>query len=161
MKDPVKLARKALPRYGARIVSDDAVWVLFEMPQGGRMLVKSSTHLPVVRGAIENTRDWFNPMRGYAVTAERPKASGLGISKHFTDRFDLMAEQENLTKEEIRAALTAPARVLRAGQRFAFERGRVVVICQVRDDTLCLITVLWATEDLWARNPRPERGSHG
>lgn len=151
----MKYARKELTKFGATLRADKPEFQIFVMPQGGEYIVNKRTTLPQVREVVETTRRLANPLAGFTPIAADRYESPKKATKHFTDRFDLMAEQEQLTREEIGLALTRPSQVYRSGRRLAFERGRVIVICQERGGELVLITPLWASEDLWARNPRP------
>lgn len=156
MKDPVKFARKELPRWGAVVASDWGRSILFDMPFGGRLLVEHRTPMSKIVEIVASFREKLNPLIGYVPERDvRPLGVKPSVSKHFMERFDLMREQEDLTPDEVHTALSNPSRVYRAGRRLAFERGRVVVIVHQHQEGCRLITVLWASEELWARNPRP------
>lgn len=151
----MKYARKELPKFGATLRADRPMFQIWVMPQGGEYIVNKKTTMPQIREVVETTRRLANPLSGFTPIAATRYESPKKATKHFTDRFDLMAEQEQLTREEVGLALTRPSQVYRSGRRLAFERGRVIIICQERGGELVLITPLWASEDLWARNPRP------
>lgn len=161
MKDPVKLARKELPKLGATIIRDANGMIEFQLPTGGRYFVSSGSKLPKLRALIESLTERYNPLSGYVVVDEFPNVSATTATPHFRHRFELMEDQEQLTGVEVADALARPVRVWRSGDRFAYERGRVVVVGQTSKGVLVLITVLWATQDLWERNPRPEVVSVG
>ena len=159
VKDPMRYAKKELVKYGATVVTESAYSVVFDMPYGGRYTVGKTSPLANIRRVVAEVHERFNPLRGFEPTI-RPKFDLLDLvsSAHFRERFELMAGQEQLTTEEVARAIRKPDRVLvsTSRRRYAFERGRVIVIGQLSGERLALITVLWATEALWARNPRTE-----
>lgn len=158
----MKYARKELVKYGAVIVLEGARQIVFDMPYGGRYTVGSTTPMARIREVVAGVHDRFNPLRGFELSV-RPRFDPLNAfsTAHFRERFELMSSQEDLTTEEIARAVRKPERVWLSpsGRRYAFERGRVIVIAQVNGDRLALITALWATEALWARNPRTDESN--
>lgn len=159
MKQPIKYAKKELVKYGAQIVLEGDRQVVFEMPNGGRYTVGVKTPMANLRRVVDDLHERFNPLRGYEASPMPDyEESRVMATSHFLKRFELMSEQEQLTDGEIAAALRAPEHVWvsRSRQRYAFERGRVIVIAQVSQGRAVLVTALWATEALWVRNPRTE-----
>lgn len=87
---------------------------------------------------------------------------GLGVdinsTSHFLARADLM-ERQGMRREEIAEALSAPIEVKFSAwsSRFYYCGRRVAVVASLNGGgVVTFVTVLWATERLWAKNPRPE-----
>ena len=83
----------------------------------------------------------------------------LEVTDHAAERIRLMQGQEGrMRREDISAALMRPEQV-----RWSDEHGswvwvgeRVAVAATVTDGATTIRTVMWATEELWAENPRPQ-----
>ncbi|MGK0740478.1 hypothetical protein ACSHWG_01115 [Leucobacter sp. Z1108] len=159
MKNPMKLAKKELVKYGATIVTESRHAVVFDMPHGGRYTVGRSALLPRVRDVIQECHLISVGLRGYtAVAKPLIDPSRLRSADHFLLRLDLMHEQEGVTMREVLDVLAHPERVFATHnrQKIAVCGKRVTVVAAVDGSELVLTTLLWSTPALWERNPRPE-----
>lgn len=157
MKDPMKLARKEFPKYGAKLVLGTSRSQTWRMPWGEHWNVWPSAKLAMVRGKLDELKVRMDPLVGFHA-AEAPPMFRPVASSHFLERVELMHQQEGLTPEQIRAACEEPTETrfcTRTGS-YAYLRGDIAVLAAPRGQGIRLITVLWTKPDLWARNPRPE-----
>lgn len=110
----------------------------------------------------------------YGRVKDRPSYQGVKVAKRDAPRVDLkrvrvtahaldrraqMEDQDDLTTAEIAVALTAPSRIeWHPTQRsYAFVGDRVAVAGCFDNGYFVIRTFLWTTDDLWERNPRPEK----
>jgi hypothetical protein len=142
--------------------------VKYTFPDGARLLVPANIKPHVAESMILEVH------RRYDVQPERPRLVGERVSIASAPRFDMdslavtphakqrraeMGDQDNLTTREIVAALTCPMRVLYFEKHgsYAWVGERVAVVGHVRQGRLTIRTFLWTTNELWERNPRPEK----
>lgn len=151
----MKLARKEFPKYGARIVEDQDGVLAFEMPFGGRFVVSPRTLLPKVRRVLASLRSHHLTLGSGYREAVRASVEGNTVTSttHFLKRFKEM----DVTGKELADVLLRPAHVLRDSKtgRLAFCNDRISVIADVHGH-VTLVTLLWASEALWAKHPRKE-----
>lgn len=156
-----KLAKKELPKYGAVLEheSNKTRQQTWRMPGGSPYIVGRHSTPNAVRDVIESLKAWMSPLRGFEEDPNAPKLNGARATGHFMKRFDLMADQAELTIEEVREACLRPKGTYYSGerQRWAYESGRIIVVAGHHGGQMRLVTVLWANQRLWDLNPRPER----
>lgn len=158
MKDPVKLASKELPKYGAKILHRYGKNVVFDLPNGGRWTVGPGTRLAHVREVINDSYLAHMGLRGFMNVADPEiKPEQLRSSDHFLDRLDLMNGQASVTMREVLEALAHPVKVMATYdmRKLAVLGPRVAPLVAQDGDELVLITLRWSTAELWARYPRP------
>ncbi len=160
MKNPMKLAKKELVKYGATIVTESRHTVVFDMPQGGRYTVSPSSHLMKVREVIQDCHLMSIGLRGFTAVADPVvEYSRLRAADHFLLRLDQMNGQEGVTMREVLEVLATPTKVYATHnrQKIAVCGKRVTVVAAFDGAEVVLTTLLWSTPALWERNPRPER----
>lgn len=159
-KDPMKLARKEFPKYGAEHLTGDEHGDIWRMPWGQRWVVRSRMRLQDVRDQVEVLRVRQDPLWEF-IPHHAPQIERVSGTKHFMERFQLMCDQADLTPLEVNAAALNPAETrycYRTGT-FAYMRGRIAVIAAEHKGTMRVITILWTSPDLWAKNPRDDAGA--
>ncbi len=155
---------------GATRESRTSDHVAYRFPDGARRLVPTNIAPGRARQMLAETQERYGTGRYRANTdplrsaIEKPGApvvdtARLALSRHARERFELMADQANLRALELRDAVQYPERVLWSPMHcsWLWVRGRIIVAVVIGDDGAFVIrTLLWATEELWEQNPRPE-----
>lgn len=168
-KQPAKRIDREFRAMGAVRVERTSQNVAYRFPDGARRLVPTNISPGTAREILSaaqhkygtgRTRDHIDPLRSAVQRPDSPTITPdrLRLSKHAGERFELMSGQEGLEPSELRDAVTYPEQVLWSPvhDSWMWVRGRVIVAICIGDDATCIIrTILWATEDLWERNPRP------
>ncbi|MGX9346599.1 hypothetical protein [Microbacterium sp. KNMS] len=164
-KDIEKFFRQLGGRRGRR-ERDGTVWVF---PDGAAKFVRDSE--PGL--AASRAMQWAAERYGQPAPAYEPgervrrrEAPVLDLervvaSEHAKERMALMRRQDGrATFRDLMATLACPVRVVWSETHgsWVWVGGRLAVPVRVRaDGSAVILSVLWATGDLWAENPRPER----
>ncbi|MDM4761924.1 hypothetical protein QT381_02755 [Galbitalea sp. SE-J8] len=164
---PFKEARAGLIAMGCEVERRDKYGVLFRRPNGtcvtvhfdiserdAAILVRDSRKLCGLPPAMRRTQD--------IAEAERPvlDLTRLTASTHAQIRLRQMRVQSDIPGEEIIGTLRRPTRV---GYSTRHESwlwvGRRIALAMAVDESGASVikTVLWASEELWAAHPRPEK----
>lgn len=160
MKNPLKLARKEFPKYGAQLIFENNHTQQWRMPWREVYNVWHNLRIGEVRDMVAELREREDPLKDFVRCAPIALEGELYGSTHFTERFVLMGKQDGVTDDEIRDAYLSPEETRHCARygTFAFIRNRIAVIAAPHKDGWKLVTLLWARPDLWFKNPRPERG---
>lgn len=162
MKNPVKLACKQLPKYGAKVLHETSKGVLFLLPNGGRWFVTKRTPLRVVREVIDDSYLIALGLQRFTQTVNPEIApERLRMTAHFLERLNLMNSQAGVTVREVHEVLAKPKKVLATSNlsRLIVIGERVSPLIAQDDGDLVLVTLRWSTVELWDKYPRPEKGS--
>jgi len=160
VKNPVKLALKELPKYGARVQSQNRMGAMIQLPNGRVWAVSRGTPLPVVRSVIDDAYRFSRGLVGYERVFGVVIQSGqIRESDHFLERLELMYSQAGVTMREVLEVLANPREVFahHAAGKLAVVGERVTPIMAEKGGRLVLVTLRWSTAELWARYPRPGR----
>lgn len=162
MTPAMREAKHGLRALGCRIVKKSPHHLVFRLLNGAEWTVHTSTSVQRAREVVEAQRRLSANLADDALTrsvsthsAPMLKAYDYDATTHFKGRLALMREQ-GLKYPEVVAALLDPDET-RVGDngRWLYVKGRVaVVVDQPRDGKYPLITILWATRELYAMNPR-------
>jgi hypothetical protein len=166
-KSATKLVDKEFRKMGATRTTG-AYGVEYLFPDGSRKFVVSNMGFGAAHQLIHETRKRYGvkperpPMRGVRVPIpQAPKVDleRLTVTPHAIQRREQMQEQDGLTTLEVALALTCPRHVLWMEQHgtYAWVGERIAVVGHVREGWLTIRTFLWSTNELWHRNPRPEK----
>lgn len=163
MTKAMKLAKRELRKLGCRLISEGARTLHFELANGKLWVCHTGTTLATVRSVVESQRLTQRFATGefllrYPATSSAPilTAGDFAATTHFKSRLSLMRGQ-GLKYPEVVSALLAPVTVRRSPTgNLLYCAGRVAVVVDPGGGVFRLVTVLWATDELWAANPRPE-----
>ena len=166
MNKAMKYARKELVKLGCDIVLEDARSVIIRLSDGTNFTVSTRTQMQTIRRVIDRERRAFRGETGETLAVHPecetyPKMQDAEhfATAHFSSRLKLMRRQ-GLDPSEVTGALLEPEIVRRhkSNGRWIYCAGRVgVVVAPPEHGVYSLVTLLWATDELWAQNPRPER----
>ncbi|KJL45610.1 hypothetical protein [Microbacterium trichothecenolyticum] len=173
-KNPAKAVDKVFRELGAtREIARDGrsgvKGVYYRFPDGARRHVPNGVPWVAAAGFIREVRD------RYAPEPPRPPISGervglgsvpavdqskIAVTDHAKQRFDEMSlGDDGISQFEIDLALICPMHVLWMEKHgtYAWVGDRIAVVGHMREGFLTIRTYLWTTDELWERNPRPEK----
>lgn len=167
MSRALKLAKRELTKLGCEVIDQTPRRITFRLSRS-EWVCSKGTPLAVVRSVIEVERRAASRMTGSyierfpeAQTWDRLEHSDFYVTKHCKDRIAHMRGQ-GLTTAEISAAILTPETVRAHDGKLLYCAGRLAVVVGKRaNGKYPLITALWATEELWELNPRPEKVANG
>lgn len=162
-----KRTTTALKSYGAVPSVREARGTVYLFPDGYRLYVyhqidqKGSRALLSDVGARYGRRHPQAWKAGVRVSgAPNIDLERVVASDHAKERLRLMQSQRRVDLRDVLYALKLPERVLWAPRHnsWAWVRGDIAVpITFAADGSQVIRTVLWASEELWESNPRPEK----
>lgn len=170
-RQPTKRLEREFRALGGQRLGRAGIGTTYQFHDGGVFLIpegvtpgKARSILAGVqaRYGAKDVRSRTDPLRSAMKRDGAPPidVAHLAMSKHATDRFELMASQARLQREEIAHALQFPEQVLWSPlhESWMWVRGRIIVAVACDENGMTIIrTILWATEDLWEQNPRPPK----
>lgn len=166
MNKPMKFAKKELTKLGCVVEDENDRRIEFRLRDGSGWHCSNRTQMQTVRAVVARVRRGYRYETGECLTiypeavgAPRLDAGNYHASDHLRSRVALMRGQGLLTAE-LTGALLAPesVRYSERTDRWIYCAGRIgVVVEKPEHGVFPLVTVLWATDELWAENPRPER----
>lgn len=170
-RQPTKTLEREFRLLGGRRLERSGHGVRYIFPDGGVFVIPAGVRPGnaklILEGVQErygtkDTRSRTDPLRSAVKRTGAPTivVAHLAMSKHATDRFELMATQARLDRTEVHDALHYPEQVLWSPlhKSWLWVRGRIIVAVVPDENGMTIIrTILWATEDLWEQNPRPPK----
>lgn len=167
MSRALKLAKRELTRLGCPIIYKGPGKLKFQLT-GSEWVCTSDTTLAVVRSVIAHERgrvrvETGNKLEAFpaAQTWDVLAEGDFYVSKHCRERFELMRGQGLRSSELVAAILTPEIVRMSSGRTLLYCAGRIAVAVGKRvNGKYPLVTVLWATDELWELNPRPEKELH-
>lgn len=170
-RQPTKRLEREFRALGGSRISRSGIGIRYSFPDGGVHLIPTGVGAAKARAILagvqarygkKDVRSRTDPLRSAVERAGAPRIDPrhLAMSKHATDRFELMAAQARLQRAEVADALQFPEQVLWSPlhESWLWVRGRIIIAVVVDDNGTTIIrTILWATEDLWEQNPRPPK----
>lgn len=166
MNKAMKYAKKQLTRLGCVVEKERPDRIEFRMRNGSVWTCNNRVPLDHVRQVVAVQRGVARVVLGSKIaaleevfSAPRLEAGEYEPSKHFLEMFQWMRGQ-GLRSSEVTAAVLAPesVRVADGNADWLYCHGRIAVaVGKPEGNTYPLVTVLWATDELWEQNPRPEK----
>lgn len=166
MNKVMKFAKKEFAKLGCVLEHEEPQRLDFRLRNGRLWSCNSRTQMQTVRSVLERERGIYRVETGEYLaafpevfSAPRLELGNYHAPDHFKERTRLMLGQ-GLRRPEITDAILHPetVRINPATGRWIYCHGRIGVVVQPPEHGVyVLITILWATDDLWEQNPRPER----
>lgn len=162
MSRGLKLAKRELTRLGYTILYKSPGKIKFQL-SNSEWVCTSGTPLPHVRAVIARERlasrvSTGNYLEAFPIAHTWPDLNegDFYVTKHGRERLAHMRDQ-GLVMREIHAAVFAPETVRKHGGNLIYCSGRIGVVIGGREQGKHpLVSVLWATDDLWEQYPRPD-----
>lgn len=173
-RQPAKRLDREFRSMDAVRVERTSRYVAYRFPDGARIEVPTNVGPGNARTMLMRLQERYgvaarhtdgDPLGGTIVRDGIPTIDPdrVVMSRHATERFDQMNTQARLAAPEILHAIQYPetVRYSPANQSWMWVRGRIAVATSFDEDTGSTVirTILWATAELWAQNPRPEQAS--
>lgn len=170
-RQPTKTLEREFKALGGRPINRGGVGVHYSFPDGGVYLIPAGVGPGKARAILagvqarygtKDRRSVSDPLRSAVKRANPPTIDPqtVTMSRHATERLELMSSQTRLARSEVDDALVWPEQVMWSPlhESWMWVRGRVIVAAAINEDGSTVIrTILWATEDLWEQNPRPTK----
>jgi hypothetical protein len=171
-RHPAKMLDREFRAMGATRADRDSRAVTYRFPDGAYQSVPTNIGPANARGMLNELQYRYgpsqrrhegDPLAGTMIRDDIPTVDTALIimTKHATERFEQMSDQARLSTDEIRHCLQFPetVRYSPSHSSWMWVRGRIAVATTHAPDTgeTIIRTVLWATEELWVNNPRPEK----
>lgn len=165
MNQIMRRAKKEITRLGGQVTLENSGSIYFILPNGREWSCNKKTKPAEVKNIVEKLRIHNRKKSGQTYYAQ-PIAhtypiltySQVVATHHFKERMKLMRSQ-GLHVDEVLEAITSPEEVRLSVDRFLFCKDRVVVVIanpKPGEQLHPLVSILWATDDMWALNPREE-----
>jgi hypothetical protein len=164
-KDARKFLKTNLEQLGATVVDRDQFGCRWELPDGYRIHFPDTTKMGVAKLYLREVRDRLGrtsrPWEPGLKTSGHPTLDleKVVASEHAKERLHLMQRQHPIDLRDVLYALKLPERVLWSPKHesWVWVRGDIAVpISFTPSGSQVIRTVLWASEELWQSNPRPE-----
>lgn len=163
-KDPRKYVRSQFENMGAVINNRTNYGVQYKLPDGYLLHVPNRVLMPAAKTYVREAREHCTNKQW------RPgvKASGhpeldlelVVASDHAKERLRLMQSQRRIDMRDVLYAMKIPEKVLWSPKHatWVWVRGDIAVPVSFTPQGAQVIrTILWASDDLWESNPRPEK----
>ncbi|MFV0432837.1 MAG: hypothetical protein ACK5LO_02470 [Leucobacter sp.] len=164
----MKLAKKELTRMGCELMIEHQRMLKFRLLTGATWVCDYYVTPATVKGVVERQRKHARTgVDGHKNWLALPEAGTYPVMSamtavqtcpHFEERYRLMLGQ-GMKKQDVEDALARPVTVRRhPTSRNLYYCGETVaiVVTEITDSIVRCVTPLWATEELWEENPRPE-----
>jgi hypothetical protein len=164
-KDARKFLKAHLETLGATVVDRDRFGCRWQLPDGYRVYVSDSVRMGTAKQYLREAQDRLGrtsgPWEPGLKTSGHPTLDleKVVASEHAKERLHLMQRQHPIDLRDVLYALKLPERVLWSPKHesWAWVRGDIAVpISFTPSGSQVIRTVLWASEELWQSNPRPE-----
>jgi hypothetical protein len=166
---PAKRIDREFRDMGARRVERTSREVAYMFPDDVRVIVPTNINPGKARELLGNYQRRYGRKPDNPLVDAVPKSGAPVIdltrmiaTKHAMERFDLMRAQAGITYRDLLEALRIPERVLwnERHDTWLWVRDRIAVVAGVGPNgTATVTTILWAQQELWDQNPRPEKAA--
>lgn len=165
-KDPKKFVKVCLEQLGAEIIERDKYGNRWKLPDDYRVYVRDNLSMGAAHAVVKEaqlrighqSRPWAAGVK--AAGHPRLDLEKVVASEHAKDRLKLMRSQHRIDMRDVLYALRLPEKVLWSPRHesWAWVRGDIAVpVAFPESGAQVITTILWASDELWVSNPRPEK----